>query len=188
MFDGDEYDARGKVNKIMKNLTMSILKLFIFILFIVASVILATSKFDNPLGIRSFVVLTGSMQPKISVGSLIFTKNSPNYIVGDIIAYKQGNVTVTHRIVGTEQKNAEIVFKTKGDANKVADKSTVGESSIYGKETLSIPYLGNVIFFMRSPAGFIISIIIPAILFIAFEFATIKKEMEKEFQKKYQST
>ena|SRR3989344_5998271 len=172
----------------MKSLTISVLKLFIFVLFIVASIILATSKFDNPFGVRSFVVLTGSMQPKISIGSLIFTQRSPNYTFADVIAYKQGNVTVTHRVVGTEQKNAEKVFKTKGDANNLADKSTVNQSSIYGKETLSIPYLGNVIFFMRSPAGFIISIIIPAILFIAFEFAIIKKEMEKEFQKKYQPT
>lgn len=162
-------------------------KIIILLALFFTWIILFTSKFDNPLGIRSFVVITGSMQPDIPVGSLIFTKNTSDYVSGDIIAYKQGNITVTHRIIGLTDNNGKLEYITRGDANNAPDNSTVKTDEIYGKATLSIPYIGNIVGLMKTPAGFVISIIIPAIIFIAFEAMTIKRELEKIYQKKYQT-
>lgn len=133
------------------------------------------------------MVLTDSMRPGIPAGSIIFTQSTLNYSEGDIITFKQGNVTVTHRIVNSEIKNGKTIFKTKGDANNNVDGKPVDRNDIYGKELASIPFAGNLILFMRTIPGFFVFIILPAFVYLAFEFMTIKKELEKQIEKKYQT-
>lgn len=171
----------------MKKIVVIVSKITIFTFLALSAIILVTSKIETPLGIRSFVVLTGSMQPGISAGSIIFTQNALNYNEGDIIAFKNGNVTVTHRIVNSEIKNGRTFFRTKGDANNAADDKEIDSSMIYGRELITIPLIGNLILFTRTIPGFLIFIITPALLFIGFEFVSIKKELEKQIAKKYQA-
>ena len=66
-------------------------------------------------GIRPYVVYSGSMEPEISTGAVVFTKEgefSPKK--GDIITFHNGDTVVTHRVVKKEKD----IFITKGDANK----------------------------------------------------------------------
>src|SRR3989338_2746581 len=165
-----------------------IFKIIISVILVFAGIILFTSKIENPLGVKSFVVLTGSMEPTFSAGSIIFTQKQSSYIPNDVIAFKQDNVVVTHRIASFGLKDSRPVFKTKGDANNVIDKRLVESNVILGKQLVTIPYIGNIIFFMRTLPGFIAFIIIPAFIYIAFEIVTIKKEIEKEALKKYLMT
>lgn len=54
------------------------------------------------MGYEEMAVLTGSMEPKYPVGTLIFVKEAdPNTLeVGDVITYHlDSNTVVTHRIV-----------------------------------------------------------------------------------------
>lgn len=131
-------------------------------------------------GFRTFVVLTGSMSPTIPAGSLIVTKRDTAYNTGDVIAFTQGNVTITHRIVKITNGN----FVTKGDANNVEDSKAIAPSSILGITLFHLPYIGSAILFLRTFQGFLSLVIVPGVLFIAFEFWNIKKEMEKEIEKK----
>ena len=77
-------------------------------------------------------------------------------------------------------------FQTKGDANNASDTKLVSSSQITGEVIISIPYFGYVINAAKTIPGFIILVVIPTIIYISFEFITIKKELEKEFVKKYQ--
>lgn len=135
-------------------------------------------------GIRSFVVLTGSMEPAVPVGSIVFTKNFSIYNPDDIVAFKIGNVTVTHRIIDFEIKNKDYFYKTQGDANNAPDSQQISGSQIIGKAFYIVPYVGKVSIFLKTLPGFLLLIVLPALIFIIFEILNIKSELTKEVERR----
>lgn len=114
-----------------------------------------------------YAVLTGSMTPAYSVGSVVYVRTcEPEEIeVRDVITYRMGTDTehvMTHRVV--EIDSAEQVFVTKGDANNTVDSEPVAFHRLIGKVTLSIPGLAAISDFINTTVG-------KAVLFIAFAFA-----------------
>src|SRR5205809_708993 len=92
----------------------------LILLFVILPVVLFTliaSRTGIVGGIRSFVILSGSMTPVLPVGSVVYTQKALGYREGDVIAFRRGDITVTHRVHAVVQKNNSTVFKTKGDAN-----------------------------------------------------------------------
>ena len=69
-------------------------------------------------GYGNAIIVSGSMEPAISVDDMIVFRKQREYSVGDIVLYNDGFVNVTHRIV---EINGDQVI-TKGDANNAADK------------------------------------------------------------------
>ena len=64
---------------------------------------------------KPYVVLSGSMEPVIPVGSVVIIDQSKTAVSArDIAAFSRNGQTVTHRII----KETEDGFITKGDANK----------------------------------------------------------------------
>ena|SRR3990167_2770017 len=161
------------------------LKAFIFGIFPFVIFMLITSRSSILGGIRSFIVLTGSMEPAVPVGSIVFTKNFPAYQPNDIIAFKSGNVTVTHRVIDFEIKNNEYFYKTQGDANNNPDSQAVSGAQILGKAFYVVPYVGKLSIFLKTLPGFLLLIVFPALVFIIFEILNIKTEMTKEIEKKF---
>lgn len=101
-------------------------------------------------GYRSAVVLTGSMSGTIEPDDLIVTKRQQTYAVGDIITFRSGDATVTHRITAIEPEG----YRTKGDANTVDDPGdAIPEQQVIGKVILVIPKIGAAIRFCRTPVG-----------------------------------
>jgi len=141
--------------------------------------VLITAKTDKVFGIQSFIVASGSMEPTIPVGSVVFTQKMASYKKGDVIAFKQGDVSVTHRIVKVTKNNSTINYQTKGDANKTADQNKVSGKEIIGKQFAFIPQLGKFMVFAKTLPGFIIFVIIPSLFFISFEMATVLRELDK---------
>lgn len=155
--------------------------LFLFIIAVVF--VLITSRTDRLGNIRSFVVLTGSMEPSIKTHALVFTKQA-NYEKKDIIAFQKKDTTIVHRIVAIESKNGATVYKTKGDVNNAADSDSVNQREVLGKTVLVIPYVGYLILFLKTVPGFMIFILFPALVFIVLELLEIKKEIEHETEKR----
>lgn len=136
---------------------------------------------------RSLVVLSGSMEPVIAVGSVIITRPPDSIQKGDIVTFKNPNSPedlVTHRI--TEINNNQLT--TKGDANQSADNWTVPTADVVGKKLVSIPYLGYAVNFAKSRRGFVLMVILPAMLIIIEEMRTIKNEIEKKYKQKYEGS
>ena len=111
------------------------------------------------IGLQPFVVLSGSMRPTYEVGSLIYVK-SVDYKeleVGDPITYMISQDTVvTHRIIEVlvdEEDPNTIRYFTQGDANAVADGTSVHYKNIIGKPVFSIPYLGYISNYIQNPPG-----------------------------------
>lgn len=130
-------------------------------------------------GVRLFSVLSGSMEPTIHTGSVIFDIPSGSYGVGDIVTRKTETegVTVTHRIIEKTSDNGRTVYHTKGDANNVVDEEDVDTSAFVGKVAFSIPWLGYVISFAQTKEGFILVVIVPAVIIIYEELRKVKKEI-----------
>ena len=97
------------------------------------------------LGIQSYTVLTGSMEPSIPVGSLIYAKyTEPQTLAeGDVIVFNDSNasIPVTHRVVENDTQTGQII--TKGDANAQEDFAPISYYDVLGKVLLHIPVLGR---------------------------------------------
>ena len=141
-------------------------------------------------GLQPFVVLSGSMEPTYHVGSLIYVK-SVDYKqlqAGDPITYMLNeNTVVTHRItevlVDEEDPNTLRYF-TKGDANDIADGTSVHYRNIIGKPVFSIPYLGYVSNYIQNPPGMYVAIAAGAILIMLVFLPDIFSDDDKEEKKK----
>lgn len=122
------------------------------------------------MGLESFVVYSGSMQPALGVGDLaVVAPTKPDQLrEGDIITYRTSqrpDVVVTHRIVGIGMNElGRFSFQTKGDANNVVDQVGVEPQSVIGRVAYSIPKLGYLVGFAKRPEGRLLLIIVPGVL------------------------
>jgi signal peptidase I len=123
-----------------------------------AAVLLIFSGFSFTGNAKARIVLTGSMEPAISVGDIIITtpitRKEPK--VGDVIAYdaKRFNgekvAIFSHRIIGGDIKSG---FIMKGDANKSPDPQKPTSQDILGVVVFVIPLIGK---FLTAKALFLI--------------------------------
>lgn len=164
----------------MKNIERTISNIVVSIV-IVFSLIVIFSSLDI-FGHRMYAVKSGSMEPKIPTGSLVFDEKSSGYKVGDVITFRIPNNkdTVTHRIVQikTDLKN-DTFYVVKGDANQASDPNPVPKDDVVGKVSHSVPYFGYLVSFVKTLPGLIIFIIIPATIIIYQELVNIKTEIAK---------
>jgi signal peptidase len=135
---------------------------------------------------KFLVVKSGSMEPQIHTGSLIFIKPASEYNVGDVITRQTDEVgkTITHRISDIEKKDNHLIYKTKGDANTVGDGVDVESDSILGKVFFDIPYIGYLVNFIKTTEGIILFVVIPTTIIVYEEILKIKKEIFNLYNKK----
>jgi signal peptidase len=134
------------------------------------------------LGYQVKVVKSGSMEPAIPVSSIVVIAPSEQYGVGDVVTFgteSTGRIPVTHRIVEVEGSGAARTYITKGDANEEADMTPVDPSAIIGSVRFSVPYLGYLIEFLRTPLGYALLVGVPAAIIILDEIADIVWEFHK---------
>lgn len=132
------------------------------------------NKLPMPFGYGLANVLSGSMEPTFSKGTLLLVKDTRQVQEGDIIVYQSGNELIVHRIVSL---NGEKVI-TQGDANNVADEP-FEKSQIKGKVIGWIPMLGNVAAILKTPVA-IILVLILAFLLVEGSFRKQKDADEQQ--------
>ena len=106
------------------------------------------------------VIVTGSMQKTIPVGSLVVDhKVDPRQLaVGDVISFQKpmgAKGIDTHRIVAIKNDQGKRLYQTKGDSNPIADPwvITFDHGMVAHRVVFSVPYAGNALIFARSPLG-----------------------------------
>jgi signal peptidase len=186
-----EVRRRSSTKKFIKIFGNSIFALLIifFILSISMSIGAKKNKDGVPsiLGYKPMTVLTGSMAPKINPGDIIIDKSvkPENIKVGDVITYRVSDeMLITHRVIEVANKEGRLAFKTKGDANNIDDHNLVTEGQLVGRYAFRIPYAGYVSNFARSIYGFVLLIVVPAVLLIYDQLKTVLPELKKEKDKK----
>ena len=162
-----------KISKIISNT--------FFALIAVLAVLLIVSSFPISGNFKVLVVKSGSMRPKIKTGSVVVVKPSADYSVGDVITFNEKSIggSVTHRIVKISGPPAHRLYTTKGDANNAPDDNLIGRDRIIGKVLFSVPYLGYALDTVKRPWGFILVVVIPALLLISEEIKKIWQEIKK---------
>ena len=141
---------------------------------VVAAVVIAATLLAGArlIGLQSFSVLSGSMEPAYPTGSLIYIKtvNAAALKVGDVITFLLNEDTVaTHRIVEIlpdEQDPTVLRFRTKGDANEAPDGGLVHCRNVIGTPVFMIPCLGYAANFIRKPPGIYFSLGVCAVLLL----------------------
>ena len=95
------------------------------ILMVVSLILLIPLLLTN-MGINSYIILSGSMEPVIRTGSMVLVDTqTENIQSGDIIMYRLQKENVVHRVVEI-QEDGKII--TKGDNNENADFAGVSQS------------------------------------------------------------
>ncbi len=138
---------------------------------------LAGQKLPMPFGIGTAVVLSGSMEPTLSVNDVIIVREQESYNVGDIVVYENGREMIVHKII---EKNGD-TLTTKGDANNTADEP-ISTEAVKGKVVFSVPYAGAIVKALRSPVGAIV-IILAAVLLTEGSFRRKKESDEIKIEK-----
>src|SRR5690625_2341410 len=158
---------KGKaVLKVINYLVSSLL--FITLLLTIFLVISSKASGGNAnlFGYQIKTVLSGSMEPDIKTGSVIFinvVEDKAALKPNDVITFiTEESVPVTHRIIEVESEGEQ--FITKGDANDGADLEPVLVQNVIGKYTgFTVPYAGYLMSFATSNQGTALLLIVPGI-------------------------
>ena len=94
---------------------------------------------------HAIAIASGSMTPNINKGDVVLIEKNTNFEnldVGQVIAYKKGNIVVVHRLVKKIEVDGEYYFYTKGDANDTEDNYEITEDMFIGIVNVKIPFIG----------------------------------------------
>jgi signal peptidase len=127
-----------------------------------------------PFGVGATVVLSGSMEPELSVGDLLVVVEQDSYAVDEVVVFQEGRIGVVHRIIQIDGQTVT----TQGDANNAPDEP-MDISRIKGKVVCAIPLVGHVINLIKTPVATIL-ILAAAIWLLERSF---HKEKEKDNDK-----
>ena len=166
----------------------------LMLLIYIADIKIRAAKGDNtPPQYNAYVVLTGSMLPKIVPKDVVVTKyKDPSELKeGDIITFitsdtRLSGIIVTHRIkhVYYDATTGKYSYQTKGDNNNVEDFTLAEQDKIIGKVIYIIPKLGCVQDLLASKGVLIIVILIPCLAILAYDIVKLGRNIKKKNQRR----
>ncbi|MDO4331671.1 MAG: signal peptidase I [Eubacteriales bacterium] len=130
-----------------------------------------------PFGYGSAVVLSGSMEPALSVNDWIMIKETETYETGDIVVFQSEGELIVHRVIGIGHE----MIQTKGDANLAADEP-VALSCVKGKVIGRVPKAGVMINAVKSPPGIAV-ILIAAVFLMELSYRKDRERDDGELEK-----
>ena len=124
-----------------------------------------------PFGFGMTVVLSGSMEPELSVDDFLIVVPADTYEVGDVVVFQNQRTAIVHRIVAIN--GDEII--TRGDAN-TSDDDPITLANIKGKVAFVVPFVGVIINLIKTPIG--------TLLLIGLAVWLLEASFKKEKNKK----
>ena len=119
-----------------------IILMFLFLMFLVL---------PGVVGFHAYAVTSGSMNPTLPVGALIWIREKKDIQEGEMITFRLNENVVTHRVMEVLDKGKAYI--TKGDANESNDMSAVSKEQVLGCVHFIIPNLGFAAMMLGMPAG-----------------------------------
>jgi signal peptidase len=154
-----------------------------------AAVIAALALVPALFGLHRYVIVSGSMTGTYDRGSLVLDDVVPvaSLRVGDVITYRPPpdagvDHLVTHRIAAIQHdRNGRIAFRTKGDANPIADPWTFtlpnrGQARVRA----GIPYVGFALAALSDRHVRLFVIALPAALIALASFVALWRRLGEE--------
>jgi len=135
-------------------------------------------------------VASGSMEPVLYAGDLIFVEGIQNFAdihvapkdadpPGDILVYQEPEHLIVHRAIDKKIVDGRYVFIFRGDANRHNDPE-INEARIIGRYTgFKVPWLGNIALFFEDFETKVAFIALWIILLIIIEVAPLVRKRIK---------
>lgn len=139
---------------------MSAIGVILMVIVIAACLTLVIPKLA---GYDSYVVVSGSMEPSIPVGSIVYSEEiDPTLLrTGDVIVFvdpTRGTTPITHRVVSNNPFTGSII--TKGDANTNEDINPVTYDNVIGIVRAHVPRIGFTAAMFTSRLGKLVAALI----------------------------
>lgn len=168
-------------------LYMILIPIIIFNFTLIIKSFIDPNEIPDFFGYKSFVIVSGSMEPTIMTGDAILVKevSEDEIKTNDIISFSQEGTIVTHRITEMIEENGVKKYKTKGDNNNSEDKEKITYEKIEGKYQFKIRQFGVIVEILKNKITLILLIL--TIIFIYYYRGKIenRKKQRKEKRKKY---
>jgi signal peptidase len=121
-------------------------------------------------GLRAVVVTSGSMEPALSAGDVVFVRpdGARGVNAGDLIVYRTrpDRPWTIHRVVDTRVVDHKLYFVTKGDRNKGTDPDLTPAEAVYGRGVARLPQFGQVLRWISAPATRILLALVLAVVIV----------------------
>ena len=141
-------------NKMKKQITkvLDLASTIFTVIVFVLSILLVATRF---IGLTPYSVTSGSMEPNILKGSLVYVKEIEIEDIKEnmVITYiaNESNHVVTHRVININSQEQELT--TKGDSNEYEDTFKVKYPNVLGTVKYHLPLLGYASRFVHSIIG-----------------------------------
>jgi signal peptidase len=140
------------------------------------------------LGANLLVVLSQSMEPNIPMGSIVVSQPveaADEIGVGDVITFQASGpdgdpALITHRVVEIVDNGIGVHFRTQGDAVDDPDMFLVSSNNLVGRVWFSLPLVGYLIAFIRTPVGYLALAGLPAMMLILSEWVEILRSIREQ--------
>lgn len=147
--------------------------------------------FDRTLQVGDLLILQG-VNPK---------DLNTNYPKSDIIVFHEASdptTLIVHRIVAVDETNGTLYFRTKGDGNSlikwpnpvpqeyydtlpIEPPAGVAQDQIVGRVIFRIPWVGNIVLFMRTREGLItVAVLVALLIIIEFVVPSLRKKPQPQ--------
>lgn len=188
LYTDQEINKRLKIENRIRNILYGIMYAVLIIIMVynislIAQSILKPNKTPSFLGVKTYVIISGSMEPNIEIGDIVVGKAEENLDIGDVISYRKGQSVITHRITQiNKNENGEIEYRTQGDNNNVEDEESIKPSNIEGKVIKIVPKLGKVTLILQNKV-IIIFIFIIFYIYVSRNYKKNKKVNERHLKR-----
>jgi signal peptidase len=123
-------------------------------------------------GMHTYTVRSGSMEPAIETGDVIVTKSiaPADARVGDIVTFVDPDGSgslITHRVRAISTQGDRTAVVTRGDANNAFERWSVPSDGSIGQVAYRLPMLGRALAPLSSTLGKAGLIVVPALLLCA---------------------
>lgn len=174
--------------------TISVILYIILIPMIIFNFTLIIKSFLNPnktpdfFGFKSFVIVSGSMEPTLKKQDAILVKEVPEeeIKVNDILSFTTKGTNVTHRVIAITEEDGNKKYTTKGDNNNTEDKEKITYQQIEGKYQFKISQFGIVIQILKSKITLMVLILMIILISCYKRRIQNRKQTRKEKRKKYE--
>lgn len=180
-----------KAFKIIKTIVNVLVVIFVLLFVLVVCLQRFSNNEISFLNYRLFTVVSGSMEPKYSIGDVLLAKevDVEDIKVGDSISYlgtsgQFKNKVITHEVIQIIiEEDGSYLFQTKGIANVSADP-IVKEEQVYGKIVHEANLLSAIYKLVAKPIGMFLLVIVPLFYIIGSEFLGYLLDKEEERREK----
>ena len=168
-----------------------LIPILIYNINLIIKAIIKPNETPSFLGIKTYVIISGSMEPNINIGDIVIAKSIKNkeesIKVGDIISYRKGQNVITHRITNIEKdENGILRIATKGDNNNTEESERILINNIEGKVITIIPKIGYITLILKDKVLIILIFIIAYVYISKTEKVKKRKEARKQKRIKYE--